>query len=68
MRHCRIDQHLESDELAAVQAEVHGIHFDHRCIIGQEPVVSVSKTKRLAQRALIGPAALALLSFARFCL
>jgi len=28
MRHGRINQHLESGELAAVQAEVHGTHFD----------------------------------------
>lgn len=46
-RHFRITQHLESGELAAVQAEVHGTYFDRRCIIGQEPVVSVSKARKV---------------------
>lgn len=45
-RHFRITQHLESGELAAVQTEVHGIHFDRRCIIGQEPVVSGVEGKK----------------------
>ena len=46
-RHFRINQPLESGELAAVQAEVHGTHFDRRCIIGQESVVSVSKARKV---------------------
>jgi hypothetical protein len=45
-RHFRINQHLESGELAAVQAEVHGTHFDRRCIIGQELVVSGVEGKK----------------------
>ena len=47
MRHGRINQHLKSGELAAGQAETHSTHFDRRCIIGQEPAVSVSKARKV---------------------
>lgn len=34
----------------AVQAEAQGTHIDRRCIIGQEPVVSVSKARKVSSR------------------
>jgi hypothetical protein len=63
MRHGRINQHLKSGELAAVEAQAHGTHFDRRCIIGQEPAVSVSKARKVTSESLhracrLGPALL----------